>query len=207
VESLCSRAIWVNQGEIMMDGDSARVVTAYQTFLDEKNTSKTPTSKVVDEAIPNPITPTTTTVPGSAHLKKVCLELDDASQQQKMIYHEKSNVTVRVSFVSDPTLPCPTIALTLQTRDGRTITSTATWEDQFTIERSPSGYGEVSLCFNRLPLLKGEYLINTYLLCERGIHLYDSVEGVETLEVSQTGRLQGYFSIPHQWTNNNNNAL
>ncbi|MFZ1853018.1 MAG: ABC transporter ATP-binding protein [Nitrosomonas sp.] len=207
VESLCARAIWVNQGEIMMDGDSARVVTAYQTFLDEKNTPKTATSKVVDETIPNPITPTTTTVLGSAHLKKVCLELDDISQQQQMISHEKSNVTVRVSFVSDPALPCPTIALTLQTRDGRTITSTATWEDQFTIERTPSGYGEVTLCFNRLPLLKGEYLINTYLLCERGIHLYDSAEGVETLQVSQTGRLQGYFSIPHQWTNHSNNAL
>jgi len=204
VESLCSRAIWVNQGEIMMDSDSARVVTAYQTFLDEKDTPKISVNTAVNKTISDPVAPATTAVLGNAHLKKVSLELDDTSQQQKMVTHGKSNIAVRVSFVSDPTLPCPTVAITLHTKDGRTITSAATWEDQFTIARTSSGYGEITLCFNQLPLLKGEYLINIYLLCERGIHLYDSAEGVETLQVSQTGRLQGYFSIPHQWMNNNN---
>lgn len=205
VESLCARAIWVNQGEIMMDGDSARVVNAYQTFLDEKDAPKISARTVVNETTSDSITPTPIAVSGSAHLKKVSLELDDASQQQNIITHGKSNITVRASFVSDPDLPCPTVAITFHTKDGRTITSAATWEDQFTIERTSSGYGEVALYFDQLPLLKGEYLINIYLLCERGIHLYDSAEGVETLQVTQTGRLQGYFSIPHQWTNNNNN--
>ena len=60
----------------------------------------------------------------------------------------------------------------------------------------------VLLSLNQLPLLKGEYLINAYLLCERGIHIYDLVEGADILQIDQTGRLQGYFSIPHQWANN-----
>ncbi len=35
VESLCTRAIWINQGKIMMDGEAAQVVAAYQGYLDK----------------------------------------------------------------------------------------------------------------------------------------------------------------------------
>ena len=197
VESLCARAIWIDKGEIMMDGNSAKVVSAYQTFLDEKaSNTENPT---IDAKIPESIVKTPS---GSAHLKKVSLQLDPLSTQQGIITHGKSDITLYISFASDPTLPCPTVGVTIQTKDGRTITSAATWEDQFTIQRTTTGFAEVSLSLNQLPLLKGEYLINAYLLCERGIHIYDLVEGADILQIDQTGRLQGYFSIPHQWANN-----
>lgn len=197
VESLCARAIWIDKGEIMMDGNSAKVVSAYQTFLDEKAANtENPT---IDAKIPESIVKIPS---GSAHLKKVSLQLDPLSTQQGIITHEKSDITLYISFASDPTLPCPTVGVTIQTKDGRTITSAATWEDQFTIQRTTTGFAEVLLSLNQLPLLKGEYLINAYLLCERGIHIYDLVEGADILQIDQTGRLQGYFSIPHQWANN-----
>lgn len=197
VESLCTRAIWIDKGKIMMDGNSARVVSAYQTFLDEKafNTENTTIDAKIPESIVKPPS-------GSAHLKKVSLQLDPLSTQQGIIAHGKSDITLHISFASDPTLPCPTVGVTIQTKDGRTITSAATWEDQFTIQRTATGFAEVLLSLNQLPLLKGEYLINAYLLCERGIHIYDLVEGADILQIDQTGRLQGYFSIPHQWANN-----
>lgn len=91
--------------------------------------------------------------------------------------------------------------MALQTKDGRIITSAATWEDDFTVQRSSEGFGHVCLALDRLPLLKGEYTISAYLLCERGLHLYDAAEQVATLQIQQQGRLQGYFSIPHRWNN------
>ncbi|MEK7778540.1 MAG: ABC transporter ATP-binding protein [Pseudomonadota bacterium] len=197
VESLCARAIWIDKGKIMMDGNSAKVVSAYQTFLDEKaSNTENPT---IDAKIPESIVKAPS---GSAHLKKVNLQLDPLSTQQGIITHEKSDITLYISFASDPSLPCPTVGVTIQTKDGRTITSAATWEDQFTIQRTATGFAEVLLSLNQLPLLKGEYLINAYLLCERGIHIYDSVESADIIQIDQTGRLQGYFSIPHQWANN-----
>nr|MBA3756768.1 ABC transporter ATP-binding protein [Nitrosomonas sp.] len=35
VESLCARAIWINQGKIVLDRESAQVVSTYQAFLDK----------------------------------------------------------------------------------------------------------------------------------------------------------------------------
>lgn len=198
VESLCARAIWINQGKIVQDGESAQVVSAYQAFLDQS----------IANSDPEPASGKTTPVPaatqamGSAYLEKVKLQVNDTYTQHAIITSGQSHIMISVSFVSDPALPCPNIAMTLQSKDGRTITSAATWEDQFTVQRTPAGSGRICLKLDQLPLLKGEYLINIYLLCERGLHLYDSAEGAATLQVKQTGRLQGYFSIPHQWENN-----
>jgi lipopolysaccharide transport system ATP-binding protein len=53
--------------------------------------------------------------------------------------------------------------------------------------------------FDKIPLLKGSYLLSVHLMCERGLHLYDFVNGVATLHVQQEGRTQGFFAIPHRW--------
>lgn len=198
VESLCARAIWINQGKIVQDGESAQVVSAYQAFLDQ-STANSDSESASSKAAP---ALAATQVMGSAYLEKVKLQVNDTYTQHAIITSGQSHIMISVSFVSDPALPCPNIAMTLQSKDGRTITSAATWEDQFTVQRTPAGSGRICLKLDQLPLLKGEYLINIYLLCERGLHLYDSAEGAATLQVKQTGRLQGYFSIPHQWENN-----
>lgn len=198
VESLCARAIWINQGKIVQDGESAQVVSAYQAFLDQSTANSGPES-ASSKAVP---ALAATQAMGSAYLEKVQLQANDTYTQHAIITSGQSHIMISVSFVSDPSLPCPNIAMTLQSKDGRTITSAATWEDQFTVQRTPAGSGRICLKLDQLPLLKGEYLINIYLLCERGLHLYDSAEGAATLQVKQTGRLQGYFSIPHQWENN-----
>lgn len=201
VESLCSRTIWINHGRMMMDGESAGVVTAYQAFLD-KNSNATNT-------VPDAITNTNQTVApeshehpsGTARLLKVKLQENNANVQHAIIMSGESSVRVSVAFASDPLLPCPNVAMTLQTPDGRTITSAATWEDQFILQRTAEGKGEVSLKLDKIPLLKGDYLINIYLMCERGLHIYDTAVAAATLQIKQSGRLQGYFSIPHRWEN------
>lgn len=199
VESLCARAIWLNKGKMVLDGESAQVVSAYQSFLDQSTANPAAETYFAGKNVPIPHKKQPS---GNAHLEKVQLIADDACTPHADIASGQSNILINISFASDPALPCPNIAMTLHAKDGRIITSTATWEDQFAIQRSPEGSGQLCLRLERLPLLKGEYLVNIYLLCERGLHLYDSAEAIATLQVTQAGRLQGYFSIPHQWENN-----
>ena len=199
VESLCARAIWLNKGKMVLDGESAQVVSAYQSFLDQSTANPAADTHFAGKSAPVPHKKHPS---GNAHLEKVQLIADDACTSHADIASGQSNILITISFASDPALPCPNIAMTLHAKDGRIITSTATWEDQFAIQRSPDGSGQLCLRLERLPLLKGEYLVNIYLLCERGLHLYDSAEAIATLQVTQAGRLQGYFSIPHQWENN-----
>ena len=199
VESLCTRAVWINKGEIVLDGESAQVVSAYQSFLDK--TASDVTAEISAFYSTTPAVSNTKSAMGSAHLEKVKLQIDGSDAAHATITGGQSSIMIWIAFASDPSLPCPTIAMTLETKSGRTITSAATWEDQFIAQRTPAGVSQVCLKLDRLPLLKGEYLINIYLLCERGLHLYDSAMGVASLQVKQAGRLQGFFSIPHQWQN------
>lgn len=201
VESLCNRTVWINQGRIVMDGESAQVVSAYQAFLDKSTPNSEPTTLIAKHD--NEEHDKKKHVLGNAHLEKVKLQVDDAITQHATIISQQSSIRILIAFASDPILPCPNVAIALQTQDGRIITSAATWEDNFTLQRASDGSGQLYIRLDQLPLLKGEYLISVYLLCERGLHIYDSAEGVATLQVNQTGRLQGYFSIPHQWENNN----
>lgn len=199
VESLCTRAIWINQGKIMMDGEAAQVVAAYQGYLD-KSGLDAPADPEIASSSPLTEQPSEP-VHGSARIEKITVMVDGEDNQHAVVMSEQSSIVVCVTFTSDSHLPCPTIAITLHAMDNRMLTSAATWEDQFPLQRTPDGAGNVCLRLDQLPLLKGEYLVNVYLLCERGLHLYDSAEGVATLRVQQMGRLQGYFSVPHQWEN------
>ena len=202
IESLCTRVLWINQGRLMAEGDAKDVVSAYQTFLDKSVLIATEPVAAEDDAIESvsinsPVA--TGYVPGHARLDKVDVLVDGETSSDAVVKSGCSTVRVTVSFASDPAVPCPTVAITLHAMDGRMLTSTATWEDHVVLKRTGEGSGQTSVIFDQLPLLKGEYLVSVYLLCEKGIHLYDSVNGVSKLRVQQEGRLQGYFTVPHRW--------
>lgn len=200
IESLCSRALWINQGKLMAEGEVKNVVSAYQTFLDRSILATVEEATVPGEEIVSAnLNGVGRNAQGHARLDKVDVHIDGVAGDDVLVRSGQSTVGVTVSFVSDPTIPCPTVAVTLHAMDGRMLTSAATWEDQVTLERTQNGSGQISVVFERLPLLKGEYLISVYLLCEQGIHIYDSASGVAKLRVLQEGRLQGYFAVPHAW--------
>lgn len=202
IESLCTRALWINQGRLMAEGDAKDVVSAYQTFLDKSVLTATEPVTVEDEAIESVsinLPDATGYVPGHARLDKVDVLVDGETSSDAVVKSSCSTVCVTVSFASDPAVPCPTVAITLHAMDGRMLTSAATWEDHIVLKRTGEGTGQTTVIFDQLPLLKGEYLVSVYLLCEKGIYLYDSVNGVSKLRVQQEGRLQGYFTVPHRW--------
>ena len=195
IESLCNRAFWINQGKLMAEGDVKQVVTAYQQFLDlgvlSSDNSDT-TVNVEHNDFPSK-------AKGYARLETVTVEVDGVPCDAAIAVSGQSTLQVNVKFATDPSLPCPTVAVTLHSMDGRVITSAASWEDSIIPRLTQEGIGEIKLFFEQLPLLKGEYLVSVYLLCEQGIHLYDSVYGATKLQIQQQNRLQGFFMIPHRW--------
>lgn len=194
VESLCTRAIWINNGKMITDGDSATVVAGYQSFLDRGALEPARAGAGGDANLAS------APPQGHAHIVSVNVEVDGRACKGAVALSGRSTLSVHIGFASDPDLPCPCVGFTLHATDGRTLTSAATWEDELTLLRGPDGSGHVSLAFDRLPLLKGEYLLSVHLLCERGLHIYDSANAAANLQVQQEGRIQGYFTMPHTWT-------
>lgn len=199
VESLCNRAIWLDRGKLMAEGEVKSVVAAYQSFLDKQDTQDTSNNFQPliesEEAQPD----LHKAISGHARIENVRVEIDSQDSDHAAAISRQSTLEVAVGFVSDPHIPCPTVGITIHAMDGKVLTSAGTFEDGIVLSRQASGKGSAVLVIERLPLLKGEYTISAFLLCERGIHLYDSTLNTATIRIEQPGRLQGYFALAHQW--------
>jgi uncharacterized radical SAM superfamily Fe-S cluster-containing enzyme len=115
------------------------------------------------------------------------------------VHSSQTHLTPTLRFASDPALACPSVAMGFLHANGSPVASAGSVNDGVTFTRDAHGVGQATLSFPRLPLLKGDYTINVFLLCERGLHVYDHAERVATLRVVQQGLEQGLVTLPHAW--------
>lgn len=196
VEAFCDRAVWLEGGKIMVSGQAREVVSAYNDFLDRKNIAL-PSEHATASSAPARLQG------GSARLDSVQVWVEGAQPSREItVDSRKDNLCVRAGFVVSPELPAPAVGVTVSDVALQTITSAGTHIDGFELCRNELGYGEVVLKFLLLPLLKGDFLVHVYLLCERGIHIYDQAIAVARIHIRQNDLEQGVVSIPHEWRHN-----
>jgi lipopolysaccharide transport system ATP-binding protein len=196
VEALCSRVIWLDKGLARDHGEVGRVINSYESFLQKKSWSPSEFSAFGSIALDE-----NDGVVGTSRLKSMQISVNSCIQDNKIIQLNSliEDLELMVSYDSDSSLPAPSVAIVFVDINGNNVTSVGTHVDRFVVERNSSGYGVVNVLFPKVPLLKGEYTIDVYLLCESGIHVYDYSHSVAKIVVKQKTLEQGVFSIPHKW--------
>lgn len=188
IEALCSRALWLEKGNVQMIGEPSKVIASYQNFLDR------------DVEQVNAQSQTTIASPkGHSRIMSVKTGVDGVVGTSLEVRSMEQTLAVAVSFASDPILPSPVVAVTLNGPDGRTIASSSTLADALVLKRDSHGHGTATIEFPAIPLLKGQYFVWIYLLSEDGIHVYDTAGNVATLHFSQKSLEQGLVSLAHSW--------
>lgn len=183
VEALCDRAIWLNRGKMEIIADPAAVIVAYNAYLESEHAEE-----------PQPASPAS----GSAALVKTTVTTDgDAGELQ--VKSGTSTVAIKVEFTFDPTLPTPAVAVMFLDATLRPVASASTRNDGLSVSCASPGRGSVSAIFERIPLLKGIYWVDIFLLCENAIHVYQHARMVAQLQVSQVGLEMGVVALPHRW--------
>lgn len=190
IESLCTRALWLDHGQARLTGRPAAVATAYQAHLDGMAAPKTSPSGAQQPVV---------TSPGHARIKTLVLASDGVAGQPAQAVSGQSRVDITIGFESDPSLDSPNAAVAVIGADGRTLASSGTWIDGVPLQRNAAGQGTAVISFPQIPLLKGSYTFSAYLFCERGLHIYSAAEKFATLTVEQDHLEQGVVSLPHQW--------
>lgn len=188
VESICDRVIWLDKGHIKLDGAPSTVISAYNQFLAQGDTASTKEETLV------PIVPD-----GTAQLTDITISVDGVTGDRIDVLSLKSELNLTIGYSSDPKLPTPSLGLIISSADGRHITSAGTKNDGLIIKRDAQGNAKVRVSFSKLPLLKGEYWITVYLMCENAIHIYDEVHHPTKLDVHQESLELGVVSLHHQW--------
>jgi lipopolysaccharide transport system ATP-binding protein len=185
VESICDRVIWLDKGHIKLDGAPSAVVSAYNKFMAQGDTPESKKETLVPD--------------GTAQITNITISVDGVTADRIDVLSLKSELNLTIGYSSDPKLPTPSLGFTISSADGRIITSAGTQHDGLIIKRDALGNAKVRVSFSKLALLKGEYWITVYLMCENAIHVYDEVNHPTKLDVHQESLELGVVSLPRQW--------
>lgn len=195
IEAICNRAIWLNEGRVEMFDQPAAVISAYNAYLASLDAARHALRGPESVEVALPAAPT-----GSGRLLAVEAEVDGVRGNKAVVATSKvSELRLYVSFSVGLDLPNPSVAVVIDTADGRGVSSMSTFHDEVILARDNNGIGSICLSFSKLPLMKGDYSISVFLGCERALHCYESAISAIGLTVIQTGTEQGLVHIPHVW--------
>lgn len=192
VEALCTKALWLHKGEVKACGAASGVVAEYDSWVNAQIHAAAGTPAAAALRIG---------VRGHAAFNAIKVSCDGVEGINLNARSGHSQLVIRLEYHSDPTLPMPNLAVAIYPADGRILTSTGTWMDGVALTRGADDDGVATLTYPNLPLLKGKYTISAYLMCERGVHVYEGIEHMATLNVEQDHLEQGLVSLPHRWEN------
>ena len=216
VESFCDRAVWLDHGQVQMEGPAAKVVAAYADSLREESSASS-SSSYSSKTLVSPFTSSVAAaslvdagsgeqseagnlpLTGVARITQIEVMVDGQTGRELEAISLQSDVSITVKFESDPTQPCPTFATGFALPDGQIFTSAYTLFDGIAIKRDAQGRGQATVVFHKLPLMKGRFTVGAYLFDERAMHVYDVVLQAATVIVVQSGVHQGFVQLPHTW--------
>lgn len=190
IEALCGRALWLERGRVKMVDAPARTVAAYNTFLASLEDQQVAVSTKSEQAPPQSV---------QARIAKVEVSVDGISGRVLAVQSRVSALRIDVDFMVQLEWPVPTVAVGIVARNGSVVASAGSHNDGVCFVVAADGSGRGTVIFPALPLLKGEYFVRVFLMCERGVHIYEYVERAADLVVSQHGLEQGVVALPHVW--------
>jgi len=192
IEALCSQAIWIERGKIEAAGRPDDVVTAYNSFLESLEKCDEQESYVQADL-----------GGGSsqeARITNVNIQVSGGSYSKFVrVRSAVDDLSICIDFNVSMRLASPNIGVVLVTNSGRNICSAGSHIDKIPMQRDASGRGQVTLTFPKIPLLKGEYWVDVFLLCERGIHVYEHAARTAKVTVLRNDLEVGVVSLPRSW--------
>jgi hypothetical protein len=200
VKRFCTRAVWLNQGRLIMDGNTDEVTDRYLDFLKsdlsieqylEQNTS----SQDLDDA-------QAVDVQGIEFAQASSLRMyDSLGREIDEITHGQA-VTLKVGYlVSDETIAEPVLGVAIRRIDNEYICGLNTKLDNVRIPWK-KGYNEVTLKYPRFNLVGGEYYFDVGIFDRTGIVNLDYKARIKNFFVKMDYIAEGVVVIEHEWSVN-----
>ncbi len=183
IQKLCQRAVWIDQGRMVLQGDSADVTRSYLAWHEEKTkTSKQShyRSEVVDNS-------------GSYHVKAMLVN----SQQDEQVSMTLGSCLNVQGKIYSPDGRTPHVAVGLTRLDGSQIFGISSDMDNVVLKQGQDGLYEFSIRFEKLNLLPSIYFVRTHAMDPEGLRLFDHIE--RKLQVIGQTRVQGLIDLARNW--------
>jgi lipopolysaccharide transport system ATP-binding protein len=206
VEVFCDRVLWLDRGEIRAIGPPKTVLGQYQEYLDdlsgERSAGDSNLAELQTRAQSHHLADDggqAGPMRGHARIVSVEVEVDGNTGTQLQGFSGRSLMRMRIIFKSDPLIPAPSAAIVFSSQGGRIIGTNLSVNQAVDVPRDQEGSGVLTIEIEPLRLNKGTFRVGAYLLCEKGIHVYQWIDPVATIDMHRDTYDQGYWMVEGQW--------
>lgn len=190
VKELCEQAIWLEEGVVKAQGDSATVVDDYQDYVRSRQSARPNSQRVTPEM----------DAVSDVYLQDVSLEggIDTAEGVPLFRFGDPFAIKIRAEIGSHP-VDDVHIGLILIRNDGLQVYGVSTLIDQYNLLPIEATTYGVRLVFDPLMLMSGDYALEAWLLDRSGLHVYDSRPICCQFRVRHESSEVGLVKMAHQW--------
>jgi len=201
VKRFCNRAIWLNQGEMIMDGNTDEVTDHYLDFLKSDLPMK---EYLAQNAAHQAET-------GVEELQKLDVSGIDMVQIHSLRMYDNlgreihdiqygQRIVLRVGYlVADESIPNPLLGVAIRRVDNEYICGLNTKLDNMTIPWK-KGYNEVTLSYPFFNLVGGEYYFDVGIFDQTGIVNLDYSARIKSFFVKMDYIAEGIVVLNHEWS-------
>jgi lipopolysaccharide transport system ATP-binding protein len=184
VENLCSRAIWIDNGQICQDGGAREVIESYMaTFVDCQRTASDL------RGVHNRH--------GSGEIRFTGFAFLSLDGRPQPLTRSGDSIRLRFFYHAEKPIPNASFGFRLHTEMGTLVTDTSTWHHAMDIPVTP-GDGYLDLEIDFLNLLPGQYYFSLGISGNGGI-VYDGVERCARLEVEVANVYRSGRNVDGRW--------
>ena len=169
VENLCTRAIWIDEGQIRDDGETRTIIQAYMSTFAEAHQADKDLSRIEMRR-------------GSGEIKYTGIELLSPDGQPQPVTRSGDALTLRFHYHASEAIPTASFGFRLTTDMGTLLTDTSTWHHGIDISEVMPGDGYLDLEIHALNLLPSIYHLSLWITAADG-KVYDGIEHCARLEV------------------------
>lgn len=201
-EVFCDRALWLDHGRCVMLATPQEVVSSYSATLSGAAAPTSAAQELTALEAEHRLTPDVAAPAaqkGQARFTAIQVTMDGITGSKLKGQGGKSDLAIRLEFICDPSLPVPTLGVTLDYGSLLAVTCVSSHTDQVLINLNSQGQGIAEVSFPKLALRKGKYLVGVYLNCENALHFYDVALSVAEIEIEDPYPEPGLVALPHHW--------
>jgi lipopolysaccharide transport system ATP-binding protein len=194
VENLCRRCIWIDGGQVRMDGDSRTVIETYlATVAGPGNSADLDSVKARR---------------GNGRTRFRAVEFLSPEGEPQQVIRGGERLIVRFHYTAYEPTHDPSFGFQLYSDKGTLVTEIATSHLGIRVPTLEPGDGYVDLEMGPLNLVPARYSLSLWLTDPGGIVIYDNVEHGVTLEVDMADFYQaskqidsrtGLVYFPQKW--------
>ncbi len=198
VKRFCNRAIWLNQGKLILDGNTDEVTDRYLDFLKSEMPIDQYLAQKDDNVVPEE-PKHEIDVSGIDIVKIHELHMMDANHKEIQEIQHGQKVVLKVSYlVADDSIENPLLGVAIRRIDNEYICGINTKLDNVSIPWK-KGYNEIELTYDCFNLIGGEYYFDVGIFDQAGIVNIDYSTKIMTFFVKMDYIGEGIVVLNHKW--------